>query len=91
MVVLAYLRRRGLIYSFDWRHNLPLFLSCGGSALIGYLIMLSGANIFVAAGIVVLMYPSLIFFTLPLKAEEKATMLEIVPEKIRRRLPQQAS
>jgi len=82
-IVNGYLRRRGYCYHFEWRHGIGVAASSFAAAGTGLLSVWLGAHIVLATVITVVVYAGLVLIALPVTSEEKRSMMEILPMRIR--------
>ena len=82
-IVNGYIRRRGYRYHFEWRHGIGVAASSLAAAGVGLFSIGVGAHFVLATVITLVVYAGLIFMALPVTSEEKQSMMEILPMRIR--------
>ncbi len=82
-MVYIYLRRRGYCYRFEWRHCIGVIASSLAAAAAGMLSMWAGAHFVLATAITLVVYVGVVLLTLPVTEEEKSSMMEILPMRLR--------
>lgn len=83
LLVCLYLRRHGFVYTPEWRHMLVLIGACAVAGTGGLALTWLGMSPWFAGGLTVLAYGVVLVKALPLAPEERASMLEIVPPRLR--------
>jgi O-antigen/teichoic acid export membrane protein len=82
-IVNAYLRRRGYRYRFEWGHGFAVAGSSLVAAGVGVLSVWTGAHFVVATFVTLAVYAGLVLKALPVTKEEKRSMMEILPMRLR--------
>jgi len=82
-IIIRYIGARSFNYQFEWRHGGIVALIAGLATVFGFALTWAGLPNLFAGCLALLAYIVLIYLRLPLRPEEKATMLEILPLPVR--------